>query len=212
MSPTRLLIAAALTAAISGSATAQTGTPQTGAPVAVTRVAPHGDIIETAKASGQFKTFLKAVDATNLTQVLKTNKNLTVFAPTDTAFAALPAGELDRLMQPANAAELQKLLTYHLINARVDSGKIRGARGPVTTVAGSPVQLDGSGTVLKVNHADIVQADVAPTNGIIHVVDKVLTPAGAIAAAAAASPASAAAPDASPPAPTSAAAAKPASN
>lgn len=203
---TRLLTATAAMAMIAGAASAQTSAapaaasvksvPATaGAAPAAARVAAKGDIIETAKASGQFTTFLKAVDATNLTQVLKTNKNLTVFAPTDAAFAAMPPGELDRLMQPANRAELQKLMTYHVINARVDSSKIKGARGPVTTVAGSPVQLDGSGAMLKVNDADIVQADVGPTNGIIHVVDKVLSPSGA-ATAAATAPASAQAPGA----------------
>lgn len=149
------------------------------------QVKAAGDIIETARASGQFSTFLKAVEATNLTQVLKNNKGLTLFAPTDAAFAALPPGELDRLMQPANRAQLQKILTYHLINAQVDSSKIKGARGPVPTVAGANVELDGSGEALKVNQSTIVQADVRPTNGTIHVIDKVLLPPGAATASAA---------------------------
>ncbi|MFD1785320.1 fasciclin domain-containing protein [Phenylobacterium terrae] len=144
-----------------------------------------GDIIETARSAGQFSTFLKAVEATNLTQVLKNNKGLTVFAPTDAAFAALPPGELERLMQPANRAQLQKILTYHVINAQVDSSKIKGARGPVPTVAGTNVELDGSGEALKVNDATIVQADVRPTNGTIHVIDKVLLPPGAATASSA---------------------------
>jgi hypothetical protein len=72
----------------------------------------------------------------NLTSVLKTNQNLTLFAPTDAAFAALPAGELDKLMLPENGPMLQKVLTYHLINAKVDSTKIKGAKGEVKSVEG----------------------------------------------------------------------------
>ncbi|MDB5465578.1 MAG: hypothetical protein JWQ46_340 [Phenylobacterium sp.] len=154
-------------------------------------VMPHGDIIETAKASGQFTIFLKAVDATNLTAVLKSNPNLTVFVPTDAAFAALPPGQLDRLM--ADKPALQKLMTHHIINARVDSTKIKGAKGPVPSVAGDQVQLDGSGAVLKADNADIVQPDVMASNGVLHVVDRVLTP-GVPAAATAAAASGAAAP------------------
>ena len=138
------------------------------------RVVQAGDLIETARASGQFATFIKAVEATNLTRVLKTTPNLTVFVPTDAAFAALPPGELDRLM--ADRPALQKLLAHHLINARVESAKIRGAKGPVNTVANDPVELDGSGPVLRAGAATIVQADVMTTNGVLHVIDRVLTP------------------------------------
>lgn len=160
---------------------------------AAPQVVPNGDLMDTMRSSGQFKTFVKAVDATNLTSVLKTNKNLTVFAPTDAAFAALPAGELDRLM--ADKAALQKLVIHHVINARVDSTKIKGAKGPVTTVANDAVELDGSGDTLKADNATIVQPDVMAANGVLHVVDRVLKPGAATAdaasAGAAASPASA---------------------
>lgn len=155
---------------------AQAPTPVAPAAVA-SNVVAKGDIVETLKADGHFKTFIKALDAANMTTVLKTNKNLTVFAPTDAAFAALPAGELDRLMK--SPAELQKLLTYHVINATVDSGKIKGAKGGVRTVAGQDLVLDGSSARLMANTADIVQTDVRATNGTVHVVDKVLTPASA---------------------------------
>jgi hypothetical protein len=112
----------------------------------------------------------------NLTSVLKTNQNLTLFAPTDAAFAALPAGELDKLMLPENGPLLQKVLTYHLINAKVDSTKIKGAKGEVKSVEGSPLLLDGSGAQPKVDDANILQTDVIATNGVLHVVDKVLLP------------------------------------
>lgn len=194
---TRLLTTAAVFAMTAGAVAAQAPAqsapavaPTAPATAAATapKVVAHGDLIDTARASGQFNTFLKAIDATNLTSVLKTNNNLTVFAPTDAAFAALPPGELDRLM--ANKAQLQKLLTYHVINARVDSTEIRGARGPVATVAGPTVELDGSGTMLMANNADIIQPDVMATNGVLHVIDKVLTPGQAMAATAAGSSAS----------------------
>jgi uncharacterized surface protein with fasciclin (FAS1) repeats len=174
--------AAAAPAVVPASPTAPT------APAAPARpVVANGDIIATAQASGQFSTFLKALDAANLTSVVKTTNGLTVFAPTDAAFAALPAGELQRLMDPANAAQLQKILTYHLINAKVDSTKIKGAKGDVKPGEGASVTLDGSGPSLMVDNADIVQADVMATNGVVHVIDKVLTPKdmpGAQAAAA----------------------------
>lgn len=198
----RLLTAAAAVALFTGAAHAQTAdvaapavepsavavpaaeaAPAPAAPAYVPVVA-KGDLVETAKASGQFTTFIKALDKTNLTAVLKNNPGLTVFAPTDAAFAALPAGELDRLMKTENAGELQGLLVYHVVNAKVDSAKMKGAKGPVQTVAGKDLLLDGSGETFKANSAAILQADVQATNGILHVVDHVLSPADpAIAAA-----------------------------
>ena len=182
MTPIRLLAAAAASALIASPAVAQDAAnmPAAETPPAATTPTPapgltaRGDIVETLKANGQFKTLVKALEATNMTGVLKTNSNLTVFAPTDAAFAALPAGELDRLMK--DPAALQKLLTYHVVNATVDSSKIKGSKGGVGTVAGSELIVDGSGETLMANTATIVQADVRPTNGVIHVVDKVLLP------------------------------------
>jgi len=179
MNTKRLLTAAAAIALMAGAAHAQTTAepaPATQAPAASSPVVAKGDLIETAKASGQFSIFLKAVSAVNLTSVLKNNQNLTVFAPTDAAFAALPAGELDKLMLPENGPLLQKVLTYHVINAKVDSSKIKGAKGEVNSVEGSPLMLDGSGETPMVDGANIVQADVMATNGVLHVVDKVLLP------------------------------------
>ncbi len=173
----RLLTAAAAVALMTGFAHAQDATaPAAPAPAASSPVVAKGDLIQTAEASGQFNTFLKAVGAVNLTSVLKTNQNLTLFAPTDAAFAALPAGELDKLMLPENGPMLQKVLTYHLINAKVDSTKIKGAKGEVKSVEGSPLLLDGSGAQPKVDDANILQTDVLATNGVLHVVDKVLLP------------------------------------
>ncbi|MGE5502634.1 MAG: fasciclin domain-containing protein [Ignavibacteriales bacterium] len=200
----RVVSAAAVAALISGAAYAQTAAPApadaaaTPAPAAAaapapapaapafTPVAPAGDIVATLKASGEFKTFLKALDATNLTSVVAKNPNLTVFAPTDAAFAALPAGELDNLLKPANAAQLQQLLIYHIVNAPVTDAKIKGAKGPVKTVAGSDLLLDGSTDPFKANSAQVLQANVQASNGIVYVVDHVLSPSDPVIAQAAA--------------------------
>ncbi len=140
-------------------------------------IAPAGDILATLQASGEFNTFVKAVNATNLAQIFKTQPNITVLAPTDAAFAALPPAQLESLMLPANVSQLQALVTYHLINARLDGSKIQGhAATAVATVSNSKVTLDGSGPALKANDADIIQPDVMASNGVVHVIDKVLSP------------------------------------
>lgn len=177
MNTKRLLTAAAAIALLAGAAHAQDmAAPAAPAPAAASPVVAKGDLIDTATASGQFTTFLKAVSAVNLTSVLKTNQNLTVFAPTDAAFAALPADQLEKLMLPENGPMLQKVLTYHVINAKVDSTKIKGSKGEVASVEGSPLLLDGSGATPMVDGATITQTDVMATNGVLHVVDKVLIP------------------------------------
>lgn len=175
---------AAATPAPAASATAASGG----------QVVAQGDLVDTLKASGQFNTLLKALDAANMTGTLKTHKNLTVFAPTDAAFAALPAGELDKLLEDPKA--LQKLLTYHVVNATVDSTQIKGAKGVVTTVAGDKLVVDGSGATVLANNATVTQLDVKTSNnGTLHVVDKVLMPQNAPSVAAApATPAAPAAP------------------
>ena len=185
---TALRFAAALTLAASIAAPALAQTAPAAAPLAppavvappTMSVVASGDTIETLKANGQFKTLLKAFDRTNLTALIKAQKTVTVFAPTDAAFAALPAGELDRLMK--DPAALQRLLVYHLINTPIESAKLAGAKGPVNTVAGSGLVLDGSGQGLKANTANILAFDVKTTSGVLFVVDAVLTPEGAAAA------------------------------
>lgn len=196
---TRLMSATAIAALLAGAAHAQTvdpapSTPSAGLPSAQAgaqarlggEVVAAGDIVETVKAAGQFKTLVQALEATNLVDLLKTTPNLTLFAPTDAAFAALPAGELDRLMAEENRAELQKLLTYHVVNARLDGAKIDNSRGPVPTVAGEAVQVDGVEDTWLIGDAKITQADINADNGVIHVVDKVLMASNAAAAAPAA--------------------------
>ena len=189
--------------AIQGTASAVSGAAvnaQATTPGAVS-LKPNGDIMTTLRTSGQFNTFVKALDATNLSSLLQKQPNITVFAPTDAAFAAsFPAGQLDQMMaNEAGKQQLQKLLIYHLINARIDSTKIKGARGPVPSGGGEKIVLDGSaeGGPLKAENATIVQSDVACSNGLIQVVDQVLKP-GSVPEA---NPEPAPAPEAAAPAP-----------
>jgi uncharacterized surface protein with fasciclin (FAS1) repeats len=167
------------------------------APTMSVQITPAGDIADTLKASGQFTLLVKALDATNLTSVLKTAGPLTILAPTDAAFQALPAGQLANLMKVENAAQLQALLTYHLINAGVPMSKIQGSKGPIRTVANTDVQVDGTGLPIRVNNASVV-GHAAVSNGDIYAIDTVLTPGGAAAAPAAPAEAPAPAPTPAP--------------
>jgi uncharacterized surface protein with fasciclin (FAS1) repeats len=177
MSPTRLLFAAAAMTALMAApcaALAQTPGPAAAPGTAMAKpVVANGDTLQTLKLDPQFSTFVKAVDATNLGAVLKT-PNLTVFAPTDAAFAAMPPAELAKLM--ADKAALQKFVMHHLVNAPVPSSKIKGAKGMWPAGSGdSKILLDGSNdAALKADGATIIQADVKTGSGTLHVVDKVL--------------------------------------
>ena len=166
------------------------------------RVAGGPDIYDTLRASGQFTILVKAIDQTGLTPYLQKYPNFTFFAPTDQAFNALPPDVLSKLLAPNDTAanQLQQILKYHFLTVPVDSSKIKGAKGPVQTVEGGSIQLDGSNPdSLQVNNADIIQVDVRTANGsVVNVIDKVLIPSDSPYAPVA--PAPAAAP-AAPPAP-----------
>jgi uncharacterized surface protein with fasciclin (FAS1) repeats len=178
MSTTRFLLAVAAVAALSATPFAASAqTPAEAAAPAATAAKPvavQGDLVDTLKLSGQFTTFVGGIDATNLTGLLKTNKNLTVFAPTDAAFATMPPAELAKLK--TDKAAMQKFVLHHVVNAPIDSTKIKGAKGPVPSGAGDTILLDGSDEAgaLKVDGATIVQADLHTGSGLLHVVDKVL--------------------------------------
>jgi uncharacterized surface protein with fasciclin (FAS1) repeats len=150
------------------------------APMASTPTSPalvaNGSIVATLKASSHFTILSKAIEQAQLAAVLGGTPGLTLFAPTDEAFAALPPAQLKALLNADNADVLQKILIYHLVNTRLDGAKIKGAKGPVPSVEKSQLQLDGSGPLVKVNDAQVIQADVVASNGIIHVIDKVLVP------------------------------------
>lgn len=172
MSPTRLLLAAVAVAALS--ATPLAASAQAPAPAAAKPVAVQGTLLDTLKLSGQFTTFVGGVDATNLASLFKSQPQITVFAPTDSAFAAMPADQLAKLK--TDKAAMQKFILHHLINAPVDSTKIKGAKGPIPSGAGDTILLDGSdeGGKMMVDGATIVQADLKTASGLLHIVDKPL--------------------------------------
>ena len=172
MSPTRLLLAAVAVAALSAAPLAALA--QAPAPAAAKPVTVQGTLLDTLKLSGQFTTFVGGVDSTNLASLFKSQPQITVFAPTDAAFAAMPADQLAKLKSDKTA--MQKFILHHLINAPVDSAKIKGAKGPIPSGAGDTILLDGSdeGGKMMVDGATIVQADLKTASGLLHVVDKPL--------------------------------------
>lgn len=138
------------------------------------------NIVETAQSAGSFGTLLAAAQAAGLADSLATTQNITVFAPTDEAFAALPAGTVEELLKPENKDKLAAILTLHVVGAKVMSGDIAEGSATVDTLnpqAGLTVTKDGAGvTVAASNSAKVVSADIAADNGVIHVIDAVLLP------------------------------------
>ena len=131
------------------------------------------DIVDTAVNAGSFSTLVAAVKAANLVDTLKGKGPFTVFAPTDEAFAKLPAGTVDGLLK--DLPKLKQILTYHVVSGKVmaaDVVKLKSA----TTVEGSDVKIDASSGV-KVNDSTVTTPDVAADNGVIHIIDTVLIPA-----------------------------------
>jgi transforming growth factor-beta-induced protein len=136
------------------------------------------NIIDTATAAGNFKTLLAAIDAAGLTETLKRG-NYTVFAPTDEAFAKLPAGTVETLLKPENKSQLVKILTYHVLRGRYNS-TLLSRHMDVRTLEGTRAMLKKTETGLMINNANVISADIVATNGIIHAIDAVLIPPGNI--------------------------------
>lgn len=133
------------------------------------------DIVDTAVSAGSFNTLVAAVQAAGLVDTLKGDGPFTVFAPTDEAFAALPEGTVETLLLPENKDQLVEILTYHVVPAKVMSGDIAGKRAQVLTVQGDRLSVNAKNGV-KVNGAEVVQADIQASNGVIHVVNAVILP------------------------------------
>ena len=133
------------------------------------------DIVDTAVAAGSFGTLVAAVQAAGLVDTLKGEGPFTVFAPTDDAFAALPDGTVESLLLPENKDQLTAILTYHVVAGKVMSGDLSdGMMAP--TVQGGEVTIKTEGGVM-VNDANVTAADIEASNGVIHVIDKVIMPA-----------------------------------
>jgi uncharacterized surface protein with fasciclin (FAS1) repeats len=130
------------------------------------------DIVDTAAASGQFNTLVKAVQAAGLVDTLKGKGPFTVFAPTDAAFAKLPAGTVEALLQ--DKEKLAQILTYHVVPGKVMAADV--SSGAVATVQGQSLNMLVQNGGVKVNDAKVVQADVLASNGVIHVIDTVVLP------------------------------------
>ena len=133
------------------------------------------DIVEVAASAGSFNTLVAAVKAAGLVETLKSKGPFTVFAPTDEAFAKLPAGTLDSLLKPENKAKLKAILTYHVLSGKVMSSDIAGKELSVATVQGSKVMVNATKGVM-VDDAKVVKADIGASNGVIHVINTVILP------------------------------------
>ena len=137
--------------------------------------AEQKDIVDTAVAAGSFKTLAKALAAADLVDTLKGSGPFTVFAPTDEAFAKLPAGTLEMLLKPENKAKLQRILTYHVVAGKVmasDVVKMHSA----TAVSGDTMTIVAREGGVTVDGANVVKTDIPASNGVIHVIDAVLLP------------------------------------
>ena len=132
-----------------------------------------GTIVEVAQGNPDFSTLVAAVVAADLAETLSGEGPFTVFAPTNAAFEALPAGLLEKLLLPKNKAILVKILTYHVVASKVMAADVMA--GDVTTVEGSTFAISTMGGV-KVNTANVTATDVAASNGVIHVIDAALVP------------------------------------
>lgn len=133
------------------------------------------DIVDTAVAAGSFTTLAAALQAGDLIDTLKSDGPFTVFAPTDEAFAKLPAGTVESLLKPENRDKLVEILTYHVVPGKVKAAQVVGLNS-ATTVNGSDVSIRVENDSVFINDSRVVKTDIWASNGVIHVVDTVLLP------------------------------------
>jgi len=136
------------------------------------------NIVDTAVAAGQFKTLAAALGAAGLVDTVKGAGPFTVFAPTDAAFAKLPAGTVENLLKPENKDQLTAILTYHVVPGKVmaaDVVKLKEAQ----TVNGKMLKVQVNGSSVMINDANVTAADIQASNGVIHVIDTVVLPKAA---------------------------------
>jgi uncharacterized surface protein with fasciclin (FAS1) repeats len=133
------------------------------------------DIVDTAVAAGSFKTLAAALQAAGLVETLKGAGPFTVFAPTDEAFAKLPAGTVENLLKPENRDKLRAILTYHVVAGKVTAAQVVKLKN-AKTVQGSEVKIMTAGGKVMVDNANVVKTDIAASNGVIHVIDTVIMP------------------------------------
>ncbi len=136
---------------------------------------PQPDLAETATAAGKFNTLLAAAEAAGLTDALKADGQLTIFAPTDAAFAALPEGTVEELLKPENSDKLAAILKYHVVAGRHLAADVI-TKDKIETLQGSEIKIAKKDGSVKVNKANITATDIKAGNGVIHVIDAVLIP------------------------------------
>jgi uncharacterized surface protein with fasciclin (FAS1) repeats len=141
--------------------------------LAAAQAAPTKDIVETAVAAGSFKTLATALTAAGLVETLKGTGPFTVFAPTDEAFAKIPAAQLQALLK--DKAALTKVLTYHVVAGKVEAKDVVKL-SKAKTVEGSDVSIHVMGGKVMVDKANVVKTDIQASNGVIHVIDTVIMP------------------------------------
>ena len=178
-------------------AAAPAAAPAPAAPAATAAPVATGTLIAVAKADPELSTFAKLAVAAGLDATLSGNGPITVLVPSNAAFAKLPADQLAELSKRENTAKLQQVLMYHIIPAAAPTSAIKGTKGDIPSATPNKLSVDGTGDAVKINGATVTRADIAATYGVIHVVDAVLMPQTASAAA-------------TTPAPTTSAAAAPA--
>ena len=133
------------------------------------------DIVETASSNGSFTTLVAALEAAGLVETLQGDGPFTVFAPTDEAFAKLPAGTVESLLLPENKDQLTAILTYHVVLGKVTSAQVVTLES-ATTVNGQDVQIRVEKDIVTVDGATVTAVDVMASNGVIHVIDEVILP------------------------------------
>lgn len=176
-----LMTGAALMLATTPALAQEASTPaQSAMPAADTapQAAPSGDLVATAQSQGEFQTLSRAIEAAGMTEQLKGGQFVTLFAPTDAAFAALPPGTMEDLLKPENQAKLKTLLSNHLIPGYANAEFLaKQSNSVMATVGGGQVAIaSGADGKVTVSGAQVVTADVRATNGLIHGIDKVLLP------------------------------------
>lgn len=159
MKPIKILSALAIAATLIGSAHAQ---------------AEPGDIVAVASDTTNLKTLVAAVKAADLVEALQAEGPLTVFAPTDEAFAKLPKGTLDDLLKPENKEKLVAILTYHVVSGKVLAADVK--TGEVETLNGKKLDVKVTDGVVTVDKAKVIKTDIPASNGVIHLIDTVVLP------------------------------------
>jgi len=137
--------------------------------------AQAADIVDTAASAGQFETLVAAVQAAGLVETLKGEGPFTVFAPTDEAFAKLPEGTVENLLKPENKDQLVEILTYHVVPGELTASQLSDGQ-QLKTVQGDSLEVKIDGEEVTINGATVVTPDVEASNGVVHVIDEVLTP------------------------------------